>query len=51
VENKSSSEKELKKKGVFRKFFEKMDKKMKEMANASPCCCKPKDKDNNSCCS
>lgn len=40
-----------KKKGFFKKFFEKLDKKMKEKANASSCCCKPNDKDSNSCCS
>lgn len=39
----------------IRKFFkglaEKLDKKMKEKAESSNCCCGPKDKKDNSCCS
>jgi hypothetical protein len=49
--DKANNEKEAKKKGFFGKFFEKLDKKIEEKANASPCCCKPKDKDDRSCCS
>ncbi|MBU0504012.1 MAG: hypothetical protein ABH882_02520 [Candidatus Omnitrophota bacterium] len=42
---------EGKKKGFFGKLFEKLDKKIQEKANSSSGCCRPKDKDNNSCCS
>jgi hypothetical protein len=51
MEDKAHNEKEIKKKGFFKKFFDKLDKKMADKANFSPCCCKPKDKDNKSCCS
>lgn len=37
-------------KNFLKKLTEKLDKKMKEKAKAS-CCCKPSDKDKNSCCS
>jgi hypothetical protein len=45
---------EKKKGGKIKNFFkglsEKLDKKMKEKAQSS-CCCKPSDKDKNTCCS
>lgn len=41
--------------GKLKKFlkgwFVKLDQKMEEKAKSSPCCCKPQDKGNKSCCS
>jgi hypothetical protein len=46
---------ENKKSGKVKTFFkglvEKLDKKMEEKAKSKPCCYKPTDKENNSCCS
>jgi len=39
------------KKGFFSRMFDKLDKKMEEKAKSSPCCCKPTDKGNKTCCS
>lgn len=47
----TNKEKENKKKSFFAGLFEKLDKKMEEKAKSKPCCCKPTDKENNSCCS
>lgn len=38
-------------KTFLRGLFEKLDKKMEEKAKSKPCCCKPSDKEKNSCCS
>jgi len=43
--------KEGKKKSFFARLFDKLDKKMEEKAKSSPCCCKPSDKGDGSCCS
>jgi hypothetical protein len=43
------SKKDVKKKSLFKKLVERIDKKMQEKASSSGCCCcNPKDK---SCCS
>jgi hypothetical protein len=50
MENKP--EKEKPGKGFFSKLFDKLDKKMKEKANSSPCCCRDDNKEGKkSCCS
>ena len=38
-------------KQFFTRLFEQLDKKMEEKAKSQPCCCKPSDKEKNSCCS
>lgn len=40
-----------KKESFFAELFKKLDKKMEEKAKSKPRCCKPKDKEGNSCCS
>lgn len=51
MNNNDTNQTKEKKKGFFGGLFEKLDKRMKEKALNSPCCCKPADKDKNSCCS
>ena len=51
MKEKSEIKNEAKKKSFFAKVFEKLDKKMQEKAKSAPCCCKPRDKGDNSCCS
>ncbi len=49
--NNESNVKDGKKKSFFARLFDKLDKKMEEKAKSSPCCCKPSDKGDGSCCS
>ena len=47
----NGNKKNSKIKTFLRGLFEKLDKKMEEKAKAKSCCCKPSDKEKNSCCS
>ena len=51
MKNDNGSKKSGKVKTFLGGLFEKLDKKMEERAKAKPCCCKPSDKEKNSCCS
>lgn len=39
-----------KRKGLLARLLELLDKKLEEQARQQPCCGKPKDKQNSSCC-
>ncbi len=47
----SGNKRKGKVKTFFRGLFEKLDKKMEEKAKSTSCCCKPSNKEKNSCCS
>lgn len=51
MKGKNNDGKEAKKKSFFAKLFEKLDKKMEEKAKSKTSCCKPTNKEGNSCCS
>lgn len=51
VREKAKNKNQTKKKYFFAGLFEKLDKEMEKKAKSQPCCCKPSDKEKNSCCS
>lgn len=48
---KAEGKKTNKVKQLFSQLFSKLDKKIEDKAKSQPCCCKPGDKNKNSCCS